>query len=118
MAETQFEITLDMLPEIDTVTFRPKGNRLLIQPISPVDNKIGSVMIAESSSSKISKVLINKGIVISVGSAVQDKEIVPGATVMFYRHASEGGLRSDKTEYLLMCEYNILGDIVPVSGTC
>ncbi len=109
--QTPYQITLQQLPEIDIETFRPKGNRLLIKPIV-IENKIGSVIIAEQSSDQASKVLINRGVVVSIGSEVLDKEIKPGAVVMFYRAASEGGLRQGQQEYLLMCEYNILADII------
>lgn len=114
MAEQRpMEFTVDMLPEINLRTFRPKGNRLLIKPIVVTEVKIGSVHIGDNQREQMKKMLINKGEVVSVGTDIQDKTIMPGSIVYFFRGNSGGGLRVGSEEYLLFCEYDILADIDP-----
>lgn len=106
-----FELTLEMLPEIDIRTFRPKGNRLLISPIVQKNMKIGGIFIGDVTEAEIRRVTINKGVVVSVGPGVDDKTIEPGCVVHFWRHASGGAFRQGDQELLLFCEYDIIGDI-------
>jgi hypothetical protein len=117
MAKEQqpFQLSVEMLPEISVKTFRPRGNRLLIKPIAIEEAKIGSIHLGDSQVDNIKKTMINRGIVLTVGSEVQDKNIVPGSVVFFYRHGSEGGLREGNQELLLFCEYNILADLDPAA---
>lgn len=114
MAEQKaFQLSIDMLPEIDLRTFRPKGNRLLIKPIPIAETKVGSIHIGDGQVDQIRRTCYNRGTVVLTGTGIEDKEIVPGSTVFFYRHASEGAFRVGQEEHLLYCEYNIVADINP-----
>ncbi len=107
----QFELTLEMLPEIDTRTFRPKGNRLLISPIVLKNLKVGNIFVGDTGEEQIRRHTINKGVVISAGPGIEDKSIEAGSIVYFWRHASGGAFRQGEQELLLFCEYDIIGDI-------
>lgn len=111
MAQQEPQFTVEMLPEIDVRTFVPKGNRLLVKPYTLTSDKIGSVIAADDTKLKMQKMLINKGVIVSIGPNVEDKLLQPGIEVFFFRGNSAGGLREGNQELLLFQEFAIEGQI-------
>lgn len=82
----------------------------------------GGVIMSEQIVERLEKARLEKittGTIVAIGPTISDKEIQVGKQALFFRHASEGGIKGmDGNIYVLFQEYNIRGVLpapVPVS---
>jgi len=89
------------------VTFRPIGDRVLVEPAPAEEKTVGGIIIPDTAKEKP-----QRGKVIAIGTGKKDEPITVkvGDTVLYGKYSgTEISLEGD--EYLIMRESDILGSL-------
>ncbi len=98
-------LDIKLVTEIENVlTFKVRGNRVLIKPSERDALKVQNGIIIPDS---VAEGMLSSGTVLSVGAQVAD--LKPGDTVFFFRQNNEpGSIRQGEDVYFWFADYNII----------
>lgn len=102
-------MSIYMIPEVeDILDIQVQADKILIKPCpESLPKTKGGVLLPETTEDKIKQTMLTKGVIVNVGAKVEDKSLLPGVTVFYFKANSMGALRQGEDVYMLFNEYHI-----------